>query len=155
MLNMSQLPTQEDNNQDPLGNGTTSVLMKELMSPETQLSIGTLQSCKRPESSGTLKTELHMYTEQLDLVIAKVLAKRNHLAPGSEQTSNSSSTRRGSLDTPATQSCPAQAWARVCPCPWALCRSRAGPSPTHPRSCRRCCSARRGAAGRSYTCSST
>lgn len=43
-LNMSQLHTQnEDNNP---GNGTISVLMKDLLSPETQLSTGTLQSCK-------------------------------------------------------------------------------------------------------------
>lgn len=53
-----------------------------------------------------------MYTEQLGsvrLVIAKALAKRNHLAPGPEQTSSSLSTRRGSPDTPPVQSCPARA----------------------------------------------
>lgn len=47
MLNMSQLHTQnEDNNEGTSGSGTISMLMKELLSPETQLSTGTLQSCK-------------------------------------------------------------------------------------------------------------
>lgn len=43
MLNMSQLHTQnEDNNEGTSGSGTISMLMKELLSPETQLSTGTL-----------------------------------------------------------------------------------------------------------------
>lgn len=47
MLNMSQLHTRkEDNNQGTPGNSTISVLMKELLSPEAQLSTATLQSCK-------------------------------------------------------------------------------------------------------------
>lgn len=71
-----------------------------------------------------------MYTEQLDSIIAKVLAKRKHLAPGSEQTSSSSSTRPGSLDTPPVQSCPARAWVQICPVP-RLCEEQGQASPEH------------------------
>lgn len=90
MLNMSQLhPQNEDNKEGTPGNGTTSVLMKELLSPETQLCTRTFQSCK---SRGTQKRAAHVHSAA-GLGYCQSLAKRNHLTLGSEQTSSSLSTQ--------------------------------------------------------------
>lgn len=155
MLNMSQLHTQnEDNNEGTPRNGTISVLMKELLPPETQLSTRTLQSCKARVQ----------WNSKMGCTCTECSWTR--LLPKSWQRGTTSFQVLGKPQAPRVQD--EAAWTLhqpravqhepghgSVPAPRLSARSRGRPGPTHPRSCRRCCSERRGAAGRSYRCSST